>query len=98
MESNGKTREQNYGWTKLESNEETKEEKYGETREDIDIKRLAKNRIIYLQSEAHDQLKWFCVNRTHVSEKTLTNDWHLFAALPKVWNFWRKKFSPLKWQ
>ena len=33
-----------------------RKEKYGETREDIDIKRLAKNRIENLQSEAHDQL------------------------------------------
>ena len=31
--------------------EETREENYGETREDIESKRIAKNRIAYLQSE-----------------------------------------------
>ena len=31
--------------------EETKNENYEETREDVDIKRIAKNRIAYLQSD-----------------------------------------------
>ena len=42
---NRETREESYGGTKLESNkQESWEENHGETREDIDMKRIAKSR------------------------------------------------------
>ena len=44
--------ENSYEGTKLKNNkEETREEYHGESREDIDINRIAKNRIVYLQSD-----------------------------------------------
>ena len=56
LEINQETREKNYGETKLESGkEEVREENYVETREDIDIKRITRNRISSIGH--HDRLK-----------------------------------------
>ena len=56
LENSEQTREKNYGETKLESSkEEVREENHGETREDIDIKRITRNRISSIGH--HDRLK-----------------------------------------